>query len=98
MPLLKSPSATRTATRRVTFRLEAPAASQVWVSGSFCDWGSDCFPMKRGQGGLWTTTMSLAPGRYEYRFLVDGHWWDDPACVERVWNQFGSQNCVLSVP
>ena len=97
MPTLKSLSAMRTTTRRVTFRLDAPAASRVWVSGSFCDWGADCCPMKKGRGGAWTATMTLAPGRYEYRFLVDGQWWDDPACAERTWNQFGSQNCVLTV-
>ena len=97
MPMLKSPSVARTAKRRITFRLDAPAAGQVWVSGTFCDWGNDCCPMKKGRSGVWTTAMTLAPGRYEYRFLVDGSWWDDPACAERVWNQFGSQNCVLIV-
>ena len=97
MPSLKSLSVARTRTRRVAFRLDAPAASRVFVSGTFCDWGSDCCPMKKGRGGVWTSSMSLAPGRYEYRFLVDGAWWDDPACPGRVWNQFGSQNCVMTV-
>jgi len=42
--------------------------------------------------------MPRTPGRYEYRFVVDGQWRDDPACTERVPNGFGSENCVLRVP
>jgi len=39
----------------------------------------------------------LTPGRYEYRFLVDGQWRNDPECAECVANPFGSENCVIHV-
>lgn len=84
--------------RQQTITLEAPGAKSVVVTGSFCDWSPQGCPMRyHRNGGVWATTLSLTPGRYEYRFLVDGEWCDDPTCEERVPNPFGSQNCVFQV-
>jgi 1,4-alpha-glucan branching enzyme len=69
----------------------------VSVTGSFCGWGPVGHPLRRDRHGVWKTTLALPPGRYEYRFLVDGQWQDDPACPERVPNGFGTENCVLRV-
>jgi 1,4-alpha-glucan branching enzyme len=82
---------------RVVFALEAPEAQRVHVTGTFCDWQINSFALKKGRGGTWRTALSLSPGRYEYRFLVDGEWRDDPSCTERVPNPFGAENCVLHV-
>jgi len=46
---------------------------------------------------VWKKTISLPPGRYEYRLLVDGQWQDDPQCPLRQPNQFGGENCVCEV-
>jgi 1,4-alpha-glucan branching enzyme len=83
--------------KRVVFSLEAPDAQQVLVTGTFCDWQTDSCTLKKGSKGLWKATLSLPPGRHEYRFLVDGEWRDDPNCTERVPNPFGTENCVLHV-
>lgn len=85
------------AKKRVVFTLEAPQAQSVLVTGSFCDWETNSWALKKSPTGIWKTTRSLAPGHYEYRFLVDGDWRDDPNCTERVPNPFGSENCVLNV-
>ena len=53
--------------------------------------------MKKDARGVWRTRVTLTPGRYEYRFFVDGEWVDDPDCEERCENEFGSFNCVVSV-
>jgi hypothetical protein len=53
--------------------------------------------MKKDKNEKWTTTLSLKPGRYEYRFFVDGNWENDPQCSCCVPNVFGSQNCVKVV-
>jgi DnaK suppressor protein len=83
--------------RRYAFRLDAPAAQSVAVTGDFSAWDPEGRRLKRGRDGVWEATLLLAPGRYEYRFLVDGRWADDPACPDRVPNGFGSENCVLRV-
>lgn len=83
--------------KRVAFTLQAPQATTVMVTGSFCDWLANGYALKKDRHGLWKVTIWLSPGRHEYRFRVDGEWWDDPACAERVPNPFGTQNCVRAV-
>jgi hypothetical protein len=39
----------------------------------------------------------LGPGRYQYKFLVDGEWIVDPAASQNVANAFGTLNSVLEV-
>lgn len=82
--------------KRVRFELEAPEAQTVAVSGTFCGW-SDVLPLKRQKDGPWKLTMNLPPGRYEYRFVVDGEWRDDPGANESAPNPYGGRNSVLQV-
>jgi 1,4-alpha-glucan branching enzyme len=93
--MLKQRLLTRRKRQNVT--LEAPTAESVAVTGSFCGWDPIAHPLKRNRDGVWKTTLMLPPGQYEYRFLVDGEWRDDPTCAERIPNPFGSENCVLRV-
>jgi 1,4-alpha-glucan branching enzyme len=85
-------------TIHVTFRLKEPDARWVSVVGTFSDWEKHPVELMKDAAGNWTATVPLMPGRYEYRFVVEGAWRDDPNCGERVPNPFGSENCVLSVP
>jgi 1,4-alpha-glucan branching enzyme len=80
-------------TKAVRFSLQAPEAKSVSLAGDFNGWNADALPMKKGNKGTWKATVDLEPGRYEYRFCVDGCWQDDPDAQERVDNAFGSQNC-----
>jgi hypothetical protein len=54
-------------------------------------------PMIRLEDGKWAKELALPPGRYEYRFVVDGQWVDDPAATELIPNSFGTANAVLLV-
>ena len=74
-----------------------PAAREVLVAGSFNDWQSRATPMTKQRGGKWTTKLLLQPGQYEYRFVVDGEWQDDPMAAHFVANPFGGLNCVVEV-
>lgn len=85
------------AKKRVTITFHAPQAHAVQVTGTFCNWQIDSYPLKKDRKGTWKTTLSLLPGCYEYRFFVDGHWQDDPNCPHRVLNSFGTHNCILQV-
>ncbi|MEI7728841.1 MAG: isoamylase early set domain-containing protein [Verrucomicrobiota bacterium] len=79
---------------KAAFSLLAPAAKDVMVAGDFTGWELSPKTMKKNKSGEWKLVLSLAPGRYEYRFLVDGQWCDDPQCIERAPNPFGGDNCV----
>lgn len=62
--------------RRVTFRLRAPEAKAVTVSGDF---GSDAV-MQKSDDGLWSVTVGpLEPEMYVYFFTVDGVRLTDPS-------------------
>ena len=85
----------KTAKKRVYFTFERPDAEEVHLVGSFNDW-EDGRLLKRDKKGVWKTWMSLAPGRYEYRYLVDGHWENDPE-AEHCPNPHGGHNCLQIV-
>lgn len=87
----------KTAKKKVTFSCCAPEAQNVSVAGDFTGWQQAPVALKQDKQGVWKKTVSLPPGRYEYRLLVDGDWRDDPQCPNRAPNQFGSENCVCVV-
>jgi 1,4-alpha-glucan branching enzyme len=82
--------------RRVYFSLNATDATQVSLAGTFNEWDPGTRRLKRGKNGLWRTHMMLEPGVYEYRYLVDGQWRNDPH-APTVPNAFGSENSVRLV-
>ncbi len=93
------PSAKRrtTSKRKIEFVLESPKAHSAAVAGTFNDWEPNQGWMSKDAAGIWRTTISLRPGRYEYRFVVDGEWVNDPKATEFVPNSLGSTNSVLVV-
>ena len=54
--------------------------------------------MIRLADGKWAKDLALAPGRYEYLFVVDDTWVPDPAATETVPNPFFGVNAVVIVP
>ncbi len=53
--------------------------------------------MKQASDGLWSVSVALPAGTFQYRFLVDGEWRDDPECGQRAQNPYGGQNMVRIV-
>ena len=78
------------------FKLFSPHANRVSVSGNFNNWDAAGLSAKKDAKGNWSVTVSLKPGRYEYKFIVDGSWITDPSTTA-VTNGFGSQNSVVEV-
>lgn len=74
----KSPKEKRLKSKKVRFQFHAPKAEMVSLAGSFNDWDVTALPMKKDKEGNWKASLNLGLGRYEYRFLVDGTWQDDP--------------------
>ena len=84
--------------RKVRFNLAAPAGSVVSVAGDFNNWDIKANPLKEAAaGGSFSATVPLLPGRYQYKFIVNGDWRVDPACTETVRNPFGSRNSVIVI-
>jgi 1,4-alpha-glucan branching enzyme len=83
--------------QKITFSYSAPQALSVMLVGDFTGWQQAPLPMKKAKNGVWSKTVSLPPGEYEYRLLVNDEWTDDPNCPARKPNQFGGTNCVCVV-
>lgn len=82
----------------VLFEYFDPSAQVVAVVGDFNQWKPEGKPMKRDTGGLWTLKVSLAPGTYQYKFLVNGERWEeDPLNLQRVMNEHGTFNSICNV-
>jgi len=93
-PSGKSPiSPTNTVSYEFVFR--AQDASQVCLAGDFNQWKVCEAPMRRVGEGLWSLSLTLKPGRYEYMFVVDGHWVTDPNAIAHADDGFGNRNAVL---
>ena len=82
---------------KVSFVLLDLGAKQVSLCGDFNGWSPDATPMRRNSSGHWEMTVDLAPGRHQYKFIVDGGWVPDPRAHENVWNQHGTLNSVIEV-
>jgi 1,4-alpha-glucan branching enzyme len=83
---------------QVEFVREFPNATQVCLAGTFNEWHPRATEMINMGDSRWAKALMLPPGRYEYRFVVDGRWEDDPTMSETVPNAFGTCNAILNVP
>jgi len=83
--------------QEVFLRFVAPEAKKVEVAGTFNGWRPEYTPLQHGHEGEWTVRLMLPSGQYEYRFVVDGHWVDDPEAAPQVANPFGGFNSVVKV-
>jgi 1,4-alpha-glucan branching enzyme len=81
----------------VEFSFAAPKAKKVCIAGNFNDWNMASMPMKKSADGIWKIKLKLLPGKYEYKFIVDGIWAQDMSCSETVLNPYGTCNNVIGV-
>jgi 1,4-alpha-glucan branching enzyme len=83
--------------KEVEFNLYAPEAREVFLAGEFNQWDTLSLPMRKDEGGVWRRMVELNPGSYEFKFFVDGTWFEDLAWAQLVPNPFGTQNYVVGV-
>jgi len=78
-----------------TFELKGHLkASKVILAGSFNGWNENGYHMVK-LNDKWVFNMYLKPGKYTYKFIVDGNWIIDPG--NELWeiNEFNGGNSVL---
>ncbi|MGD0483349.1 MAG: isoamylase early set domain-containing protein [Gemmatimonadales bacterium] len=100
-PVSRQPSAVSAsagAQAPVTFVFLAPDARSVALAGDFDGWDPARLPMQREGSGLWTVDVPLAPGRYQYAFVVDGRRFiADPSAPRATGDDFGTPTSVVTV-
>ena len=78
------------------FKLFAPKAKKVSVAGTFNNWDIKSDSAKKDAKGSWAVKLELKPGRYEYKFFVDGNWVNDTNSLV-TYNNFGTQNNIVEI-
>lgn len=98
-PNLPDPSARYDTRSRVRdFSLQASSARQVFLVGDFNNWRLDESSKLWDQGkGGWQKRLILEPGRYRYKFVVDGKWMADPSNNLAEPNPFGGIDSVIEI-
>jgi 1,4-alpha-glucan branching enzyme len=81
----------------VRFEFTHPTATTVCIAGTFNQWQPAAKSMHLLGSGHWLKQTELAPGSYEYCFVVHGHWMADPLARETVANPFAGRNSLLKV-
>ena len=70
----------------------------ITVFGSFNNWNRNEIIMEdNNNNGIYTANVSFDPGRYEYKFYVDGQEFLDPNNPDSLPNGLGGFNSILSV-
>lgn len=96
---MKAEMNTSTKKKPIAVRLEFhdDQAKTVCVAGTFNDWHPKSTPMLTTGPGQWIKELALPPGIYEYQYVVDGRWINDPQAVKSTPNPLGGRNSVLVV-
>jgi 1,4-alpha-glucan branching enzyme len=82
----------------VAFSYADPGANSVSVAGEFNNWNTTANPMQKDAFGIWTVTIPLKPGRYQYKFVVNGTDWKlDPVNPEKTTDAAGNENSLKIV-
>ncbi len=89
------------APREVVVRFKDAAAGDVRIAGDFNGWVPDrgvrSLIASEGQTRVWTKVLTLEPGTYQYRYVVDGEWREDPANPQSAPGPTGQPNSILHV-
>ena len=90
--------AKKPATKAVVFTVHAEKGKNVCLAGDFNDWNPTAKKMAfKARAGVYTASVKLAPGTYQYKFVIDGAWCADPENVNAVPNDQGTFNSLITV-
>ncbi len=71
---------------------------KITLFGSFNSWNRNNLEMKDDDNdGTYEIEIPIQPGRYEYRFWIDGKEIIDPNNPEKISNPFGEYNSLLTI-
>jgi len=99
--IFNTPDTSLTCSAEVKFslRISDSKAHTVAIAGDFNGWDPQADILKDTEGdGIWTGTLNLEPGKYEYMFVMDGEkWFPDPNALRYVKDGFGNKNAILEI-
>jgi len=91
-----TPSQNADGTQEILFVLPALNADDVSVVGTFNAWEPTALS-DEDDDGIWTASIPLPPGRYEYAFIIDGRWWGQDPLADEYVRSYGEYSSVRYV-
>ncbi len=84
---------------KVTFEVNAPESHLVSVVGDFNDWDADKGLLKKLKSGVHKGSFELGTQQsYEFKYLVDGVYYNEPEADAQKWNNFANaENSVINL-
>jgi len=69
-------------------------AKRVFLSGSFNTWSTEQTPMQACDSG-WVVSLKLRPGKYSYKYILDGRWTRDSFNKLKESDTYNDYNSVV---
>jgi AMP-activated protein kinase-like protein len=69
----------------------------ISLVGEFNDWNADSTTLTEVSPGVWTVSLRLRPGVYEYQFILNGTQRVTDPTMPQASSDFGSPNSVVKV-
>ncbi|MCL2440384.1 MAG: glycogen-binding domain-containing protein [Treponema sp.] len=82
----------------LTFTYRAPPGDIVTVAGSFNGWDPFMYELREGPAGVFSLTIPMPPGTYQYVFFHRGQRRVDPNNPRRIYSRDGSAASEIIVP
>jgi hypothetical protein len=80
----------------VEFTYQDPGAGSVSLAGDFNSWSTTAVPMSMDDEGVWRAVIDLAPGTYEYKFVVNGSEWIADPENPKVVGAYGNSQITIN--
>ncbi len=91
----------------VTFEYHGEVEDEIRLAGEMNGWTEtgDDWVMDEVEEDVWSITVWLDPGSYQYKYIIDGEWTEPGAILEQVRpfpndesdDGFGGQNAVIEL-
>lgn len=80
----------------VSFKVKTAAKAQkAALAGDWNNWQP--VTMRKQKDGTFIVSVDIPPGRYEYKFVVDGSWVHDGDVPGVISNSYGTLNSVAYI-
>jgi len=81
----------------LNFTFEGPPGEIVTVAGNFNSWDPFMYELREGPSGVYSITIPLPPGTYQYVFFNRGERFVDPYNPKRIYARNGSAASEITI-
>ena len=79
------------------FQIKFPEAESVVLVGDFNEWNESANQMRKNKDGTWRAELKVPEGKHQFRYFVNGMYWENDDECPSVPNDFGTVNSVVNV-